>query len=326
MTEIKVFDSSSLDYTAYVELQRRAFAEVFEKNKVDPSYLNEDFFRWKYSTPARPARIAAVFEDGEMVAANAMLPALANDRSGGFLTWQSCDTATAPKARGKGYFKKCLKSLLEVIRPEEIFFGFPNHNSIHGFLGIGWSELDILSTYVKPLLPWGSKLPAGVQLVTALPAGYEDLVARWSKDRTPMIGRTRDYMTWRFFQHPLKHYACFVKRGSTEGELRGLVICRQAEVMGRNVGLVMELIAEDAGASRDLHRAAESWARSRGCRFMFEMNNSHEILRKLWEGYFKIPTFLLPKRQVFMGSAASDARKADLKRKWCLTLGDWDGF
>lgn len=56
---------------------------------------------------------------------------------------QSCDTAVVPEARGKGVFIQMISEAEEKLCQEnvDVMIGFPNNNSYHGFIKMGWKHI-----------------------------------------------------------------------------------------------------------------------------------------------------------------------------------------
>lgn len=108
--KLDVIPARNIDLMAYAAMQRSSFAEMLEAYGVTDSFMTPEYYRWKYESPWGEAKIAVVTEQGEMVASNAMLPYVLRREGDSFRAWQSMDTATIPKARGKGYFSKCINA------------------------------------------------------------------------------------------------------------------------------------------------------------------------------------------------------------------------
>lgn len=323
--ELKLLDAGELDYEAYARLQRTAFAEIFRKNKVSDAYLTGEFFRWKYHTSSGPGKIAVVFEGGEMVAANAMMRYSLQTPMGPVAGWQSCDTASLPVARGKGYFKRCLQGLLTLMKPDELFFGFPNANSRKGFLGIGWTEVSLLDTFVKPwfLSPWRS---LGAVTVGPEPEeGTSEFLRQWMRQqRRALVVRDGRYLQWRYFSMPNSPYQAFYLRSG--GEVVALAIARMAQVTGRKVVLVMEAMGLSAGPEGTVREAVARWGFGQGASLAVDINSHQSFWQGLRGGFVRVPQRLLPKRNVLMGHSPDPAVAEQLRQPFYVSVGDWDGF
>lgn len=323
MSEVRIFRASELDLDDYVALQRAAFAEVLAANRVEADYLSTDFFRWKYAPPAGHGYVAAVLEGGKMLSAIAIFPLEVASKDGQAIAWQACDTATRPEARGKGNFKKCLVDLKNKISRDQIFFGFPNQNSIRGYRGIGWSELGLMSTWVRLNIFSSSWENENIEELRQIPSDYDNFARALQSQCSALVKDSR-YLEWRYFNHPQKPYRLLGCRRN--GVFLGLISVRRADVMGRRALLIMDLICEHHDVKAELIRSAAAWGYEQGCRLVVDLNNHFSQSDALALGFFRVPQFLLPKRQVFMGAASGGAAAVLLKDRWRLALGDWDGF
>lgn len=323
MFKIIVRTPDQLDFAELVQLQRMAFAEVVKGTGMD-YILVPAHYEWKYHTPYGQAKTALVYEGNTLVAMNSMYPLQASDGSRSFRAWQSCDTATHPTARGKGYFMKCLAALKAELKPEELFFGFPNKNSRPGLTKFGWSHRGDIHTWVR-VLPGRSmaKFPE-LPLVKEFTPVQDEFFAALLKTGSPMLERTAAYMNWRYQQHTLNRYEAFAC--AEGGKQTGVIVMRDAKVNGRNIAIAMELLALDGRTEARLMNFAAAWAGSRGLRYTLLHNNTVRNLAALRCGYIPIPMWALPKRQVFMGAANGVLTEQIWQREWRLQIGDWDVF
>jgi hypothetical protein len=69
------------------------------------------------------------------------------------LAAQSADTMTHPSHRCKGLFKKLATITFDLCRMSGIafIFGFPNQNSYHGLLSLGWEKMETMERFVIPV-------------------------------------------------------------------------------------------------------------------------------------------------------------------------------
>ena len=71
---LTVVTPDEIDFDAYARLQRASFAGLLDRSGVSDDFMSPEYYRWKYRPPAGPARVAIVFENGEMMASTGMLP------------------------------------------------------------------------------------------------------------------------------------------------------------------------------------------------------------------------------------------------------------
>jgi hypothetical protein len=325
VTELLLLDADELDYAAFVALQKHAFRELLAKAKADDSFMTPEYFGWKFRPPARNGRIAVVRDGDRYVAANAMMP-FTLTKAGTTLTgWQSCDTATAPEARGKGHFLRCLNLLRQSMSADDLFYGFPNQSSAPGFAKVGWRPKRLVTTWINPVPLASAKSSKEIIQIAELDARQEELSRRLAARPRVMVQRSADYLTWRYLRHPLVDYTIF---GLTDGDhFRGTAVVRVAEVLGRKMALVMDLWGTDAAAERSLLRHAAAWAVKQGVRIVAAFDTGLSLAVGLGSGFVPVPPRLLPKRQVLMGQPMSGrAAEAFMEADWRVQMGDWDVF
>ncbi len=323
MPDVTVSAASALDFERFAELQREAFAEIAAVSGT-PMTQTSDYYRWKYRTPFGEAKIALVHQDGEPVAANSMYPLRVVDGAESLDVWESCDTATVPKARGKGYFMTCLQALKKELGPNQIFFGFPNSNSIHGFEKFGWSQHGWVDASLR-IFPGPSRSKDfHVVELKAFDARQDILARKWADLGGPTLDRSAAYMNWRYFRHPVNSYAAFAYE--QKGDHRGVVVVRSAQVKNRQVTLVMDLLALDSKTRRSLFSTAAAWGRRQGAPRVLLMNNTVSRARALANLFAPIPRWALRTKHVLMGAATGPHAEAVLNRRWRVQLGDGDGF
>jgi GNAT superfamily N-acetyltransferase len=323
MPEITVISAEQLNYEEFVDMQLQAFAEIIRETGVRDLF-SAPYYRWKYATPFGCAKIAQVRDNGVLVAANSMYPLRIAWAGGTLPVWQSCDTATHPKARGKGYFMKCLKALKQELKDGDIFFGFPNKNSMPGFIKLGWSHRGDVNTWVR-VLP-GRRLSAYPKIKEI--GEFGEPQDRFNRELLPMGGplleRTSSYMNWRYRRHPVNSYSAFA--WIENGRHEGVLVMRQARITGRDLAIVMEVLALDRRVERQLLRFAAAWARDRGVGITMILNNTTGRTTGLTCGYAPVPMRFLPKRQVLMGDPVGEAAASVWRENWRVQIGDWDGF
>jgi GNAT superfamily N-acetyltransferase len=320
--QVDVVGADELDLEAYAALQHRVFSGLIREAGGDPDFLDAAFFAWKYHPPAGPARVALVRDAaGDPVAANAMFPLEVVGPGGERRrAWQSCDTATAPEARGQGHFMRCLGALVDDLEDGDWFFGFPNANSTRGFEKLGWVERGVVDTWARPVPPLGLSRPTlAVEDLDALPdAALEGVrlpTKGWSVHRSPA------YLRWRY-----RHLDAEVRTLSEGGRAVGLGVHRVVPLMGRTLAVILELWGATAAHERRVLEGLVAAARGAGARGLVLLDSGRWIGRT--PGLLPVPPSLLPKRQVLMGAGKRAGRMDGdaFPEAWRVQTGDWDGF
>jgi len=324
--QFSLVEGDALDYAVYVNLQREAYAELLRAQQVSDSYMSEAYYRWKYDTPPSRARIALAHSGSHLVAANAMYPLCLRLGDSRVQAWQSCDTATAPAARGKGCFQGCLRVLEESLEPNSVFFGFPNRNSIRGFVKLGWEEKTTVRTYVNPFTFLRKKQSPFISEIEAFDETQELFGDKLAHRDIVCVERSAAYLNWRYTRHPIHDYA--MHAFTEDGETRGYLVVRVAQAMGRRLLVVMESLGLTRSIEALLLRHAAGKAWEVGCTQMVLLDSALPLPTALAAGCVPVPERFLPKRQVLMGyaTAGGGSARAFMAARWRVQLGDWDAF
>jgi predicted acetyltransferase len=322
MAEARLFSTGNLDFASFVALQKAGFAELIEQHGVQ-DFLSQEYFKWKYSSPYGPARIAVVIENGQMAAGNSMIPMRIISGKKQVNSWEFCDIATLPQFRGKGFFQTCLKTLKDSLGADEIFWGFPNRNSYSGFVNVGCREKEVITTWVRGL-PQIFSSNVGVEQIDSFGPEFDELFSQVRESGLGMVEKSAVYMNWRYVKHPQVKYECFTFRRG--GKLEGALVMRKTDVKGGDRALIMELIAYRDCASRTLLNFAYGWARRKGAWPVVAICNTVNLMNAFKAGYIFVPHKLLPKRQVLMGLANGQTAEEIFSQRWWIQTGDWDSF
>jgi len=114
---------------------RVSYRRYIYKHQLNPYSLSKEIFLYKL--------------DGKYVGTNAFLGCLLNMCETQLTGIQSCDTAVLPAAQGYGIFSHIIKEAEQYYKDQHVvLFGFPNKNSYHGFIKLGWRDLGEYITYV----------------------------------------------------------------------------------------------------------------------------------------------------------------------------------
>lgn len=324
MSKTQVFDGSELDYEAFVRLQKEAFREILQERSVSDEFMRVEYYRWKYHTPVGYGRVAAVMEGSEMISVAAMFPVHIRHGESVIRAWQCLDVATLKEHRGKGYFFGCLQTLVDSLDPNEIFFAFPNRNSLPGFLKLGCDENLVVTTWVNPLALGGKAQSQSIIEIERFDERADELLAGLLRHGSPVPDRNSEYLNYRYPGHPNNAYALFAYEEN--GSLKGCAVARKAQAMGRNVVLIMELWGVGAAVQRHLLRYIARWSRLQGIGMVVMMHSRFALGDGLAAGLLPVPIMLLPKRQVLVVYSTGGEADLAIKEKWRVQTGDWDVF
>ena len=115
-----------------------------------------NYYDLKYDTAYTKVEYAgfiAYHPCGEPIAYYGVIPCFIEWNKEIILAAQSADTMTHPKHRFKGMFMQLANKTFELCRQLNIklIFGFPNQNSYHGFIKLGWKKTESLECFIIPV-------------------------------------------------------------------------------------------------------------------------------------------------------------------------------
>jgi hypothetical protein len=131
--------------------------------------------------------------------------------------------------------------------------------------------------------------------------------------------RNRNYLTWRYVQHPTRTYMIYRARKS--GEMTGYIVLRKVELLNFNSAVIVDLLALDEVALSALVRRGIQHSQQEGVDLIGlivpQGHLYYKILRKM--GF--LPSF---KKFLFMVYPNSDKEMILSPEKWYVNWGDTD--
>jgi len=181
---------------------------------------------------------------------------------------QSLDTLTDKQHRGKGLFTKSAAKVFEEAEQKgyELIYGFPNGNSVHGFVKkLDWKLLDPVPFLFKPLRTGyflskgigeklGRVLDVGISKTKKIKFPKGDKIIRldsfnretdavwevFSEKIAVSIQRDSQYLNWRYVDKPGEDYQIFGYYRNQQ--LFGFIVYTLKVKHKGNIGYIMELI------------------------------------------------------------------------------------
>lgn len=320
--KVTLLNADQLDLAAYCLLQRDSFATLFQQNNISINYLTPAFFQWKYNTPAGKARIAFVAENGKMIASVAMYPVQLVDEGAVFKSWHFVEAATLPEARGRGLFKSCMQVLVDSLETDELIYVYPNNRSIKATQDIGFQQLQHLPFYAAFFLTKKRNRSFHSAAKATFSAKQDEYALSLAQNKCVMLFRNAAYMNWRYHQHPAAFYYSFAPE--QDGKVMGNVVMRVVEIKKVRLLLVMEFHAKNEMVEKQLMNYVKEVASFEGCSFAGMFSTKEQRPSFFATGFVKLPSVVLPKRQILMGIQAN--QNVILNRNWFCQTGDWDAF
>lgn len=314
---VRVLDASELDVAAHAALQQRVFGSVLEENGIPLARLGADVFAWKLNPPQGEGRVAVVERDGAMLSTCSAFPVELGAGERRVRGWHLCDAATAPEARGSGFFHAVHTALRESVPADDLVFAFPNGQSRGAFVRDGYETAVEVPLWFRPVIG-GVAQGEGVESIESFGEEHDELAERLAQDGVIATLRSAEYLTWRYLRHPYFRYQLFELR--RDDRVDGVLVLNRMEARGRTSMWVMELVAVDKSAERALARTARSLAKEQDCDVVLSMANAR------LPGAVRLPACFLPKKHVLMVRTAGAPREVSAWDAWTVQTGDWDTF
>jgi hypothetical protein len=332
---------------------------------MDQDASDEDHWKWEFDgEPWRPKDIVLAW-NGDVLAAHYGLIrrrfAVSGQLTVGSL---SLDTVTHPDYRGQSLFPTLARQIYGDLAQDSVCltYGFPNKNSIRGFLRLGWTEVFPIPLRVYPLrlgklvkLKWQipdwtrrtldlfsydpfrplGRLQLGgleIQIMDRMEFGPE-FDRLWEKSRSLFkIAAVRDseFLRWRFQKRPGSAYSimtCHIR-----GELVGYVIWRLRDFMGLRVAYIMDMLVEPTHLSALfflLKRLTTCCARNNFDAISMVVPSHHPY--SFWAacaGFLPVPRRFFPQEIYFGAYPHSDDLKALITdpKSWYISWADGDSL
>lgn len=319
---VKVIDANDLDHIQYCFLQKKAFEKVLFKNKISSDYLTPDFFKWKYSSPAGQAKLAIVERNGKILASVAYMPVFIMHKNEILKIWQCGDIAMMPNSGLKGITSKCMIALNAYLAENSFLYGFPNDKSWPIVKRIGFQLIQHVDFFGKFAVNTFNNVP--ISEFTSYYNDQDDYAKRLNALNFTMIYRSKEYMNWRYVKKPVCKYYCF---NSRENNLvMGNVVLRIVEIKRIKLLLIMEFTYLSKKAECDLLKYIKNVASLNKCRIIGIFSTNLFKPEFLRTGFIQIPSYFMPKEQIFVCKPSYGNDHPLLHVKWFVQTGDWDAF
>jgi GNAT superfamily N-acetyltransferase len=346
----KVRDGNKMDMEGILSLRGVVFRQE-EKDKLDPR-----FWGWEFLEGPDGQGWIYIVEDGSKIVGHfADIPRSFSVQGEPILGTLSLDLMVHPDYWRRGIFEALGRYGIERVRKENgrFLIAFPiRQETIHGLKKIGWKEVVKLPVLVYPIrfsgiinrylhFPLLSLVAGGVVRFLYVLCyrlkrrnGMEKIEIEemgslddqfdhfWQEALSlyPIIGvRNRNYLTWRYLQHPTRTYTIY--RAKKSGEMKGYIVLRKVDLLNFNSAVIVDLLALDEVTLTALVERGIQHSRQKGTDLLaFMVPRGHpydKILRK--RGF--LPS---PKTFQFMVYFHSKREIFNSPENWYVNWGDTD--
>lgn len=225
----------------------------------------------------------------------------------------------------KGYLKKSFHPMpmTFMVRPVKLSNYFHNHRVARGFL----KPFDIIWKKKKTT----SKFDIS-EYLSMFDERFNDLFNANNDCNTIRQVRDSKFLNWRYRNNPRRRYSTLIATGK-DGVLEGYIIIRIAEIFGKRMGLIMDLVSrKDSDSGMSLIISALDSFRINGVALAmavcFPERKQYEFLRK--EGFFVCPTRFRPHPLTLCLKTSHEYQvKKDIIldcNNWFFMFGDYETF
>lgn len=182
----------------------KLFKDVFYKE------MQLEYWKWRYKK-SKQMYINLMWDDEKLVGHYALFPidVILNGKI--TKTGFSMTTMTLKEYSGLGIFSTLAKNLyLDSFNDLNIIWGFPNNNSLHGFVkNLNWIHICDINMLVKDIssedrdAQYDNKY---INEIKEFSSEYNDLNLKVASKYNFIVNRNEDYLNWRFVQNPVNKY------------------------------------------------------------------------------------------------------------------------
>lgn len=271
---------------------------------------------------------------------------------------QSFDTLTDKDHRSKGLFIKLASRIEkeEGLNNNELVYGFPNENSVHGFVNkLGFTYFGEVPFLIKPFRisyfiqqilkskdenhPYGQltlnvarhvkiKQDLDIREIPEFDKNYDELYNLVSGKINIGVNRNADYMNWRYVSKPEEQYNRY---GLYEkNQLRGVIVFTLKAKHNGKIGYLMELLYDpknEAAAKYLLKFCSTTLRRNKAdliLAWCFNHSFNYKAIRG--NGYFRFPEKFRPQKLGFITKPLNSKNAEEINniKNWYISYSDSD--
>ena len=245
---------------------------------------------------------------------NGLLPYTLNVSGFQKRVWLSCDTATKSQYRGRGLFKACVQELETSLDCGDLILGFPNANSLPGFLKQGWQIISEIKIFVSPRTLF---CPKNLQAKKISPEKISEDFLGFGD-----FNKSAEYLKWRYsrLRDDYQIYEINLNQNCY------IVVTKVMKIKKISFTLILDIFTNQSKIDESLIKSLRCLAAKQKTIGILTsslgLNKKALILNLL----FKLPN-VLNSRRIFLAGKVIGDNDIDLKSSIKeLTLGDFDAI
>tara|TARA_B110000438_G_scaffold303743_1_gene366927 strand:- start:2139 stop:3191 length:1053 start_codon:yes stop_codon:yes gene_type:complete len=341
------------------EGEKQAILDLTKKIFGDIDIGNSKFFDWQYRYNPNGKAIILLARDEKLnnilIGTNTILPIKLIVDGEIILSSLACNVQVHPNYRKQNIFSNLLSSMPDFALDQQIssLFAIPNDNSFKAFINEGSIEITRLPLLVKPIklskyfetplknilkpfdIFWKNthKFSNVEELTDNFDETFENLARKTSKRVSVMNNRTKEFLNWRYKNHPTQKYQIFILK--TNHKLIGYIITKIHFIGKKKIGVILDYMVDSNHENQEelknlIFRAISNFwdndvsiAIATSRKGLLENKLLHDC------GFFNAPSFLKPVSlhfvvQIFNNDIKN--RKLNLFDNWFFAFGDYDIF
>ncbi len=349
--EISEWTDSEKEKQEILELTKKTYGD-------DAEISNSSYFNWQYrDNPQGKAVILLAYDElnhNQIIGTNTIIPISLLIDQDKILSSLACNVQVHPDHQKKGIFSKLLSSMSTEAKIKKIssLFAIPNDNSFHAFINEGSSEIIQLPLLIRPIHlsryfnspinkiikifdnHWKVK-SSSLDMIEEFNGNFqhfEKLLQKISKRVSIIQNRNKEYLKWRYLDHPTRKYQIFILKQNDE--LVGYIILRIHTINNKKIGVILDYIVDSTANEKSLQKLIEKaldyfWKHEVSISIVTSRSGllENKLLKK--SGFFQAPFFLKPESLHFIVRLfSSDKKLTKLKKfnNWFFSFGDYDVF
>lgn len=295
------------------------FLKVFQKE------MTKSYWNWRYDKGIINEKYIKLAWDNDVLAAHyAVCPVYLSIDKSIEKTGFSMTTMTNSNYQKLGLFRKLAKKLYDDnFGNLKIIWGFPNNNSLHGFIKhLNWNHIKDINMLTMDLKNLKSNDCNNIVEKDCFDESYDDFFKKFMDKYKIIVVRNQKYLNWRYIENPSNHYTLIEYRENDS--LKGYCVFKLFNAGDSILGDIVDVLAENVDVFRKLILDALHKLKDENAVGANIWMNNKEFRSELMDIGFKESDTITH----FGVKINSDIDKDTLLNfdNWYLTLGDSDVF
>jgi len=341
------------------EDEKQAILNLTQKTFGNIDITDTMYFDWQYRNNPNGKAIILLARDDELdnkiIGVNSILPLKLIIDGEISMSSLACNVQVHPDYRKKKVFSNLLSLMPKSALSQNInsLFAIPNDKSFKAFINEGSIEITHLPLLIKPIklskyfgfplkqilkpfdIFWKNKncFSNIEELNGNFDDSFEYLAKKLSKRVSVLNNRKKEFLNWRYINHPTQKYQIFTAK--INNELIGYIITKIHYIEKKKIGVILDYMVnsdvKDETQFKNLIYTAISnfWKNNVSIAIATSRNGllENKLLKEC--GFFTSPSFLKPVSLHFTVQIFDCNTQHDKLKKfenWFFVFGDYDIF